>query len=224
MVTDLHPVEAAIQRAALVPVYASDDLQAAKDVLAACYQGGMRVFEFTNRTPNALKVFGALREHAAGALPDLLLGAGTITTAAAAADYIAAGASFLVSPVAAEEAAIASRNAGVPFAPGATTPTEIHRAISLGAGIVKLFPAGSFGPAYLRQVLGPMPGARLMVTGGVAAEPDTVASWLNAGAVAVGLGSDLLPKGRPDSAALARLAETCRALVQAAARARQGAA
>lgn len=144
----------AIESAALVPVYSSADLTTAEAVVRACYRGGIRLFEFTDRAAGSLEVFRGLRALADSELPGLRLGVGTITTAARAAEFVAAGAEFLVSPVAAEEAAAWSREAGVPFIPAGFTPTELLRAQDLGAQVVKLFPAGAVGPRLKFRMVG----------------------------------------------------------------------
>ena len=213
----MNAVLTAIESSALVPVYSAADLSTAEAVLRACYRGGIRVFEFTDRAAGSLEVFRGLRVLVDSELPGLHLGVGTITTAARAAEFVEAGAEFLVSPVAAEEAAAWSHGAGVPFIPAGLTPTELLRAQELGAQVVKLFPAASVGPNYLKQLRGPLPQLRCMVTGGVAATPASVQEWLAAGAVAVGLGSDLLPKGPVSPEQAAELERRCRELTEAVA-------
>ena len=156
----------------------------------AAVRGGLRAIELTFTTPD---VGAALRQLKAE-LPDgVLLGAGTILNAQQAHEAIDAGAAFLVSPHLGEDVLEVSKAAGVPYLPGVLTPTEIVRARRLGAEVVKIFPAGSAGgAAYLKDLLGPFPDLQAMVTGGI--QPAEVGTYRNAGALAVGLGSNLFPK------------------------------
>lgn len=156
----------------------------------AAVRGGLRAIELTFTTPD---VGTALRQLAAELPVDVLLGAGTILNAAQAREAIDAGATFLVSPHLGEDVLDAAKAAGVPYIPGVLTPTEIVRARQLGAGVVKIFPAGSAGGvAYLKDLLGPFPDLQAMVTGGI--QPAEVGTYRAAGALAVGLGSNLFPK------------------------------
>lgn len=205
----------------LVPVYASDDAVAGRAALQACHDGGLRTFEFTNRTGNAIDVFRELRALADESMPGMLLGAGTILDVDAARRFHEAGADFLVSPVLAEDVAAWAARSGAAFIPGVSTPSELHRALLNGATLVKLFPAASLGRDFLHQLLGPLAGSRIMVTGGIRANPEEVTGWLQAGASAVGLGSDLIPGGRLDEARLAQLTRTVRHILDRVAEARQ---
>lgn len=205
-----------VTRAGLVPVHADSDPVAAVEAVTACYAGGIRLFEFTDRMPGALEVFHGIKRVADAELPGMVLGAGTITTRERAAAFVDAGAEFLVSPVLAPDVLAWGRERGVPFVPGAASPTEVWRSLEAGASVVKLFPAGPLGPAYLKSLLGPLP-CKVMVTGGVSATPEAVRTWLGTGAVAVGLGSDLVPRGRLSPEQLSELTRRCRALTDAVA-------
>ena len=178
----------------------------------AAARGGLRAIELTFTTPG---VVGALSELRAG-LPDgVLLGAGTVMTAHDAGAALDAGATFLVSPHLGEDVLELCRARGVPYLPGVLTPSEIARATRLGAEAVKLFPAGSGGgAAYLKDLLGPFPGLKVVATGGIG--PAEVPAYRRAGAVAVGLGSRLFPQdalARGDWGAVE--AETRQALAEA---------
>lgn len=208
--------EELMARAGIVPVHADSDPVAAVEAVAACYEGGVRLFEFADRLPGALEVFHGIKRLASAEMPGMVLGAGTITTVERAAAFVEAGAEFLVSPVLAADALAWSLKRGVPFVPGAASPTEVWSSQAAGAGVVKLFPAGPLGPGYLKSLLGPLP-SKVMVTGGVSATPEAVLTWLKAGATAVGLGSDLLPRGRLSAEQLAELTRRCRELTTAVA-------
>lgn len=157
----------------------------------AAVRGGLRAVEVTFTTPGAETV---LRELASTLPEGVLLGAGTVLTGAQAETAVASGAAFLVSPHLGEDVLAVARRYGVPYLPGVLTPTEVVRALSLGAEMVKVFPAGSAGGvAYLKDLLGPLPDLPALVTGGIS--PKEVPGYIEAGAVAVGLGSNLFPKG-----------------------------
>ncbi|NTV81727.1 MAG: bifunctional 4-hydroxy-2-oxoglutarate aldolase/2-dehydro-3-deoxy-phosphogluconate aldolase [Candidatus Aminicenantes bacterium] len=156
-------------------------------VAAALRRGGVGVLEVTMTVPGAVEI---IREMARAKAPGTLIGAGTVLDAGTATDVIAAGADFVVSPVNDPETVRACRDAGVLVAPGAFTPTEIVAAWRAGADIVKIFPATSLGPQFLRDLRGPLPHIRLMPTGGVTLE--NAAEFLAAGAAAVGIGTALV--------------------------------
>lgn len=167
---------------------AADAASAVQAALAAV-RGGLRAIELTFTTPG---MTDALRELQARLGPDVALGAGTVLSAGQAREALEAGAQFLVSPHLGEDVLEVALEAGVPYLPGVLTPTEIVRAQGLGAGMLKVFPAGSSGgAAYLKDLLGPFPGLQVMVTGGIT--PAEVPTYLGAGALAVGLGSNLFP-------------------------------
>lgn len=186
----------------VVPVFYHADAAYTQRILQACYEGGIRVFEFVNRGAQALDVFKALQGFVRDNCPDLILGIGTIYKAADAEAFIAAGAEFVVQPLATVEVAEVCRTLDVPWLPGALTPTEIYHASELGAAVVKIFPGNLVGPDYVKALRGPMPHTKLMVTGGVEPTPESVSAWFGAGVNAVGMGSQLF-KNADDTAALA---------------------
>jgi 2-dehydro-3-deoxyphosphogluconate aldolase/(4S)-4-hydroxy-2-oxoglutarate aldolase len=156
-------------------------------VAAALRRGGVRALEITMTVPDAVEI---IREMARTKEPGTLIGAGTVLDAGTARDVIAAGADFVVSPVFDRDTVEACREAGVVVAPGAFTPTEIVAAWRAGADIVKVFPATSLGPQFIRDLRGPLPRVRLMPTGGVTVE--NARDFLAAGAACVGLGTALV--------------------------------
>jgi len=161
---------------------------------AALLAGGIRAFEVTMNSSSALDVIGALTKRFA---PDeLLIGAGTVLDLAAAQGAVDAGARFIVMPH--TDMAIVEWAAGCGIAafPGSFTPTEILAAWRAGAAAVKLFPASAVGPAFVRELRGPLPEIPLIPTGGVTLE--NAAGFLDAGAVAVGMGSWLTGSGEPE--------------------------
>ena len=175
----------------LVPLFYHGDPEVAGAVARALVDGGAAAVEFTNRGPGALRVFQELAAH-----PDLQdaasLGVGSVIDAPTAALFIAAGARFVVSPSFSAEVARLCNRRKIPYLPGCATPTEISAAEEWGAEIVKVFPGKMGGPAFIKDVLGPMPWARLMPTGGVRLSAESLRQWFAAGACCVGMGSDLV--------------------------------
>lgn len=151
--------------------------------------GGVNLLEITLNSRGALEEITRLR----GAVgPDAMVGAGTVRTPAAARQAIDAGAEFLVAPNFDAGTVDEARRAGVPHLPGVFTPTEAHDASAAGCRIVKLFPADSVGPAYLRAIRAPLDDIDFVAVGGVDAE--NVGDFIRAGAIAVGVGSSLVPR------------------------------
>ena len=182
--------------------------EAVADVLVA---NGIRFLELTLTTRGALDVV----ERLASRLPrDVEVGVGTVLSAAEVDRAVDAGARFVVSPSVDPEVVAAALRRGVASYPGAMTPTEIQTAWTLGASAVKLFPAGTLGPAYLKAVRAPLPQVPLVPTGGI--EVHAVGSWLEAGAFAVGMGSPLIGDALSDDGDLSALADRARAVTAAA--------
>ena len=193
---------AALLRYPVVPVFYYADAAYTQRILQACYTGGIRVFEFVNRGERALAVFTELQDFVREQCPNMVLGIGTIYKAAEAEQFIAAGAEFVVQPVATAEVAEVCRAHDIPWLPGALTPTEIYNASELGAAVVKIFPGNLVGPDYVKALRGPMPRTRLMVTGGVEPTEASLRAWFGAGVNAVGMGSQFF-KNAEDTDALA---------------------
>ncbi|MDT8897193.1 bifunctional 4-hydroxy-2-oxoglutarate aldolase/2-dehydro-3-deoxy-phosphogluconate aldolase [Thermanaerothrix sp. 4228-RoL] len=174
----------------LVPLFYTPQISVAIDVTRCCLQAGAKVIEFTHRGEQAAVVFAALRQEFN---KDCVLGVGSILDAPTAAFYIAQGADFIVSPIFDPSLASLCHRHGVAYIPGAASPTEIVNALSYGVEIIKLFPAAALGgPALLRSLRGPMPWVKILPTGGIPLEEKAIHAWLEAGAVAIGMGSELL--------------------------------
>ncbi|MCB2408204.1 bifunctional 4-hydroxy-2-oxoglutarate aldolase/2-dehydro-3-deoxy-phosphogluconate aldolase [Hymenobacter lucidus] len=181
----------------LIPVFYHSEGPYARRVLQACYEGGVRLFEFTNRGPNAFNIFADLQQFVEAEYPDLLLGAGTIYTVEEAERFIAAGADYIVQPIIGADVARLCQQQDLAWLPGVSTLNEIYQAEQLGAAFAKLFPASVLGPDYLKAVRGPLPQVRFMVTGGIQPTPEAVAAWMQAGATCVGVDSRLLKTDDP---------------------------
>ncbi|MEL7161848.1 MAG: bifunctional 4-hydroxy-2-oxoglutarate aldolase/2-dehydro-3-deoxy-phosphogluconate aldolase, partial [Bacteroidota bacterium] len=179
---------------AVVPLAYLADPNKAKKVVDALYAGGIRSFEYTNRGVGAHKVFDVLAEHCRVNYADLALGVGSVVDAPTAALYMQLGADFIVSPMLVEEIAPVCNRRKVGWMPGCFTPSEIGRAESLGAEIVKVFPGNAVMPGFIKSLLAPSPRTSIMVTGGVKPELGNLQRWFGEGAVAVGMGSGLLRK------------------------------
>ena len=183
-----------MQVTGLVPVFYHADVDTAKQVLKACYEGGIRAFEFTNRGDFAHEVFGALVKYAAQECPDMILGAGSIVEPAAASLYIQLGANFIVGPLFNPEVAKVCNRRLVPYTPGCGSVSEVGFAQECGCDLCKVFPGDVLGPKFVKGLKAPMPWSMLMITGGVKPEEDNLRGWFQAGATCVGMGSNLFPK------------------------------
>jgi 2-dehydro-3-deoxyphosphogluconate aldolase / (4S)-4-hydroxy-2-oxoglutarate aldolase len=179
----------------LVPLFYHDKPEVAQEVVKALSAGGARLIEFTNRGEKALSVFNHLTAFIESTQLPIILGVGSIVDAPTAALYIAHGANFIVGPLFNPEVARLCNRRKIAYLPGCATVAEISAAEESGVEIVKIFPGETVGgPAFIKAVLGPLPWARLMPTGGVDATRESVQSWLKAGACCVGLGSNLVRK------------------------------
>ena len=186
-----------IRQTGVVPVFYNKDAALTKQVVKACYEGGIRAFEFTNRGDGAHKVFEEVIAYVRAECPDMAFGAGTILDAPTAALYIQLGADFLVSPCMVEEVVTLANRRGIPYSPGCGTVTEIVHAQELGCDLVKVFPAGTVGgPAFVKNILAPLPWAMVMATGAVEPTEENLGNWAKSGVTAVGMGSKLFPKDK----------------------------
>jgi len=179
-----------------LPLFNYADAEVCKQVIRACYQSGLRLFELTNRDTMALEVFRQLVPWVEKECPDLSIGAGTVLDEETANLFIEAGADFIVAPVFDKAAAKACRKLNVPYIPGCLTPTEMYKAYNAGSTVVKLFPGGTVGPDYVKSVLAPLPHLRILVTGGVGFDQGSVRSWFDAGSYALGIGSSVFTRER----------------------------
>lgn len=179
----------------MVPVYYSNDLETAKQVVKACYEGGVRAFEFTNRGDFAQEVFGELIKYAAKECPELVLGIGSIVDAPTAALYLQLGANFIVGPLFNPDVAKVCNRRLVPYTPGCGSVSEIGFAQEVGCDLCKIFPAGNVGgPSFVSNIKAPMPWSMIMATGAVEPTEENLAAWFKAGVTCVGMGSKLFPK------------------------------
>lgn len=179
----------------MVPVFYHKDIEVCKAVVKACYDGGVRLFEFTNRGDFATLVFAELNKWAIENCPEMIMGVGSIVDEGTAAMYIALGTNFVVAPLIDEGTAKVCNKRKIAWSPGCGSVTEIGKAHELGAEVVKIFPGSQVGgPSFVKAVKGPMPYASIMPTGGVSPTKDNLKQWFEAGVTCVGMGSQLFPK------------------------------
>ena len=194
-----------IAEVGIIPVIRAPSADAAVAVVEALLQAGLTVAEITMTVPNAIDAIAAVAKRFAR---HVLVGAGTVTDAKTARRAIDAGADFIVTPCLVPDVIDTARRADVAVLPGALTPTEVFEAFRLGGDMVKVFPAQNVGgAAYLRALRGPFPDIPLVPTGGVTLE--NIREMFDAGAAAVGVGSELVSKdalARRDYAAIGALA------------------
>lgn len=187
--TDKESTLNAIREVGLLAVLRGPSEALTLKMVEALVKGGVTGIEITFTTPNALRVVSSLERSFRG---DIVLGMGTLTRVEHAGQAAQAGASFLVSPHTEEKLASAMVATGLPTMMGALSPSEVMRAVSLKSDVVKIFPASLGGPAFMKALKGPFPDVPMMPTGGVSY--DNLADWFQAGAFAVGAGSNLCPK------------------------------
>ena len=176
------------------PVFYHQDATTALSVVKACYEGGIRVFEFTNRGDRAHEVFRAVITEAREQMPELIMGAGSVVDAPTAVLYMQLGANFIVGPLFNPDIAKVCNRRNVPYTPGCGTISEVGQAQEVGCDLVKAFPGEVLGTKFVKALLAPMPWTKIMVTGGVEPTEENITGWLKAGAYCVGMGSKLFPK------------------------------
>src|SRR3954471_18495674 len=201
--------------AGVVAVIRAPSKDSLTHIANALLEGGVPAIEVTMSTPKALAGIEAL----ADSLGDrAIVGVGTVLDPHTCRDAIAAGAQFVVSPVLDEEIIATTKRYGKISIPGAFTPTEILRAWTAGADIVKVFPSTSLGPAYFKDILAPLPQVRLTPTSGV--DLKNAVDWIKAGAACLGVGSSLVTKDALTKSDWASIATNAKAFTQAVATAR----
>lgn len=194
----------------IVPVFYHKDIETAKCVLKACYDGGIRAFEFTNRGDFAHETFGALVKYAAIDCPDMILGIGSIVDAPTASLYIQLGANFIVGPLFNPDVAKVCNRRLIPYTPGCGSVSEIGFAQEAGCDLCKVFPAGDVGGAsFVKNVKAPMPWSMIMATGAVNPTESNLSEWFKAGVTCVGMGSNLFPKSVLESQEWGQITAIC---------------
>ena len=178
----------------MVPVFYHKEASVAKQVVEACYKGGVRVFEFTNRGDMAHEVFAEVIRYVRTECPELALGVGSVVDAPTAVLYMQLGADFVVGPMFNPEIARVCNRRLIPYVPGCGSVSEVGAAQEVGCQVCKVFPGDVLGPKFVKGLLAPMPWSKLMITGGVEPTEENLTAWFRAGAFCVGMGSKLFPK------------------------------
>jgi 2-dehydro-3-deoxyphosphogluconate aldolase/(4S)-4-hydroxy-2-oxoglutarate aldolase len=207
---DKQQVMAKIGAAPMVPVFYHKDIEVAKAVLKACYDGGVRAFEFTNRGDFAHEIFGQLVKFAAAECPEMAVGVGSVVDAGTASLYMQLGACFVVGPLFNPDVAKVCNRRQVPYTPGCGSISEVGFAQEAGCELCKVFPGDVLGPKFVKGLLAPMPWSKLMVTGGVEPTEENLKAWFNAGVYCVGMGSKLFPKDKVAAKDWQYVTEQCR--------------
>lgn len=200
---------ATIERTKLVAIIRLQSEQRSAAAIEALVGAGVEVIEFSLATEAALPALRAAIERFGA---DATIGAGTVLTPEQAVRAHEAGARFLVAPNLDRAVVEQAASLGILHIPGAMTPTEVAAASAMGASLIKLFPGSALGPKYVRELLAPMPNLRLVPTGGL--DESNVRSFLDAGAVAVGMAGALIG-GAADAGALTARARRFRELIEA---------
>lgn len=183
-----------IKETGIVPVFYHPESQVVNNVVKACYDGGIRVFEFTNRGDNAHLVFAECEKFVAANCPEMVLGVGSVVDAPTASLYIQLGASFVVGPLFNPDIAVVCNRRLVPYCPGCGSITEIGKAQECGCDLTKIFPGEVYGSTFVKNLMAPCPWSKVMVTGGVSPTEESIKEWFKAGVFCVGMGSKLFPK------------------------------
>lgn len=184
---------AQMRETGVVPLFTHENADEAFEVIRIAYNAGIRVFEVTNRRANSFEVFTALVRRSRE-LPGLMLGIGTVMDGPTTKKFIDAGAHFIISPIMNLEMSAVCRTHKVMWMPGCATLTEIVTAKQNGADVIKVFPGSVLGPGFLNAIMPVVPDLNLMITGGVEPTTESLSAWFKAGAMCVGLGSQLFQK------------------------------
>ncbi|GAA4184511.1 bifunctional 4-hydroxy-2-oxoglutarate aldolase/2-dehydro-3-deoxy-phosphogluconate aldolase [Sphingobacterium ginsenosidimutans] len=199
----------------MLPLFFHHDKEESIDILRTLYQAGIRVFEFTNRGPEALSVFESLLAVRDLEMPDLYLGIGTIKSVEDATQFLQIGADFIVAPLVNPAVGALVHEQDKLWIPGCMTPTEIYTAQQQKAALIKLFPANILGPAFMSSIRDLFKGQKFMPTGGVEIEMENLKTWFKSGVCAVGMGSKLIDPKNTD-----RLAENTKLALEFVSKAR----
>lgn len=194
----------------MVPVFYHKEAKVAQQVVKACYEGGVRVFEFTNRGDFAHEVFADVIRFSRAECPELALGVGSVIDAPTAALYLQLGADFVVGPMFNAEISRVCNRRSIPYIPGCGTVTEVSLAQETGCQICKIFPGDVLGPKFVKGLRAPMPWSKLMVTGGVEPTEENLSAWFRAGVFCVGMGSKLFPSSTIADSDWTGITDKCR--------------
>lgn len=190
-------VSKAIIKQGFLPLYFHPDENTSLEILGVLYDLGVRVVEYTNRGKQALKNFRSLAKESYTKFPDLVLGLGTVLDTKTGAKAIQNGADFLVSPGYTKDLSRFTFDESILWIPGCMTPTELIQVQNDGLSLIKIFPASSLGPSFLKSAREVFPDLLFIPTGGI--DTEQIESWFSAGASAIGMGSSLISKTSMDN-------------------------
>ena len=202
-----------IPQQGILPLYFYKDTAVSIEVLKALYAAGIRAVEYTNRGEAAIKNFKEMRKVCDTELKGMYLGVGTIKNGDMAQTFIDAGTDFIVCPGLVESVAEISDRNKMLWIPGCMTPSEIIRAESLNAKLIKIFPGNILGPGFVSAIKEIFPGLLFMPTGGVELDKGNIAGWFKAGVCAVGMGSKLITKELLESKDYAQITASTQAVL-----------
>ena len=194
----------------MVPVFYHKEVKVAQQVVKSCYEGGVRLFEFTNRGDFAHEVFAEVIRFSRAECPELALGVGSVIDAPTAALYLQLGADFVVGPMFNAEISRVCNRRSIPYIPGCGTVSEVSLAQETGCQICKIFPGDVLGPKFVKGLRAPMPWSKLMVTGGVEPTEENLSAWFRAGVFCVGMGSKLFPSSTIADSDWTGITDKCR--------------
>lgn len=201
----------AMRATGMVPVFYHPDAEIAKKVVKACYEGGVRAFEFTNRGDFAHEVFAEVVKYSLKECPGLIPGIGSVVDPATAAFFLQLGANFVVGPCFNPEISKVCNRRLIPYIPGCGSVTEVGNAQEAGCDVCKIFPAGNVGgPSFVKNIKAPLPWSELMATGAVEPTEENLTAWFKAGVACVGMGSKLFPKEAIAAGAWEEITRLCR--------------
>lgn len=181
-----------IKQSGIIPVFYHEDPEICTGVVRACYEGGLRVFEFTNGGPRAQEMYIMLKKYAQRHFPEMYLGIGAIKDAEAARTFIGYNADFVVCPVMDPETADVCRQFKVLWIPGCCTPTEVSQAEKNGGLFIKLFPGDLISPLLLKSIRPYFPALQFMPSDGIEPSATAMIPWLEAGATALSMGNKMI--------------------------------
>jgi|UniRef100_UPI0040471890 2-dehydro-3-deoxyphosphogluconate aldolase / (4S)-4-hydroxy-2-oxoglutarate aldolase len=191
----------------MMPIFFHPEEQVCLELVKAAYEGGVRVIEMVNRGKEVKAIFPKVKELV-GQLPGMYLGVGTIYHPEEAQLFLDLGAEFIVAPVMNPALGKYCAEVGVPWIPGCGTVSEIFFAQELGAELVKMYPANLLTPSFISAVHAVMPKIELIPTGGVEPTLPSIKSWFDAGALCVGMGSQLFRKEDIAAGNYSKISET----------------
>ena len=195
--TDKKEIISLITAQKILPLFNNADIKVVKAAVKACYDAGIRCFEFTNRNENAPEIFDELKKYCAAEMKDMLLGVGTIKNVTDAELF--ADAAFLVSPFITKDLIDYTMAKEILWIPGCSTTSEIAMAANAGIGMVKIFPANLLGgPAFVKAMKEIFPAMKMLATGGIKADKEELSKWFASGTDAVGIGGQLFGKDKID--------------------------